>query len=156
GQLVEDLVRRTRKALRRISWGSEEEWNSEKNVYRYEDEAPEFSRFFQDLYQLAVTGYLNYDVIANQLFGGSGEADRLAPLMRRPGLLQLALRESARLVLPIALLYDYPFETRLQIERVQLCPEFKRSWSASTPLTEQACFRGNCPSYGNDEVICPS
>lgn len=156
GQQVQDFIGRSRKALRMASWGSEAEWNpDEKREYRYKESAT-FDFFFPDLHRLAVAGYRSYDVIANQLFGGPEEAERFAERMRAPGRLQLALRESARLMIPVALLYDHPLDTFLPVEQSHLCPEFKKAWSSSTPLEEQACFRGSCPSYGSSQIVCPS
>jgi hypothetical protein len=155
GHQVQSLIDRVRKVLRTVSWGSEEQWNSAEHEYRYTERAM-FDGFFQDLHQLAKAGYLNYDAIINQLSGGREGAEGLAQLMRRPGLLQLALRESARLVLPIALLYDHPLDTQLPMDKVRLCPQFMRSSSSDSPLEEQVCFLGDCPHREEVDVICPS
>lgn len=155
GYQVQSLIDRTRKALREVSWGNEEEWESGVNEYRY-SERPTFDELLPDLVRLARAGYLNYDAIINQLSGGPEGAERLAELMRRPGHLQLALRESARLMVPVALLYDHPLDTQLPADKFRLCPKFKRSTSVDSPLEEEVCFLGDCPHRDDVDVVCPS
>ncbi|HSG39899.1 MAG TPA: CHAT domain-containing protein [Thermoanaerobaculia bacterium] len=155
GLQVQSLIDRTRKALRAVSWGEEGEWKSDVHQYRY-SARPTFDDLLPDLVRLARAGYLNYDAIINQLSGGPEGADRLAELMRRPGHLQLALRESARLMVPVALLYDHPLDTQLAADKVRLCPQFQRSSSADSPLEEGVCFLGDCPHREDVDVVCPS
>lgn len=155
GHQVQSLIDRTRKALRAVSWGEEGEWKSGVNQYRY-SERPTFDGLRPDLLRLAKAGYLNYDAIINQLSGGPAGAERLAELMRRPGYLQFALRESARLLIPVALLYDHPLDTQLPAHKMRLCPQFMRSSSVDTPLEEEVCFLGDCPYREDLDVVCPS
>lgn len=149
---VQDLIESLRRKLRLVSWGSEEPWQAGNKdfKYRYEREQ-KFSGLLRDLYEMAREGYSQYDVIAGKLGGGSALED----LMKDPGLIQLAIRESVRLVLPLSLIYDHPLDDGLSFEEYSLCDHFKRCVGEDIPLDEQDCFTGNCPNHGDDSVICP-
>jgi hypothetical protein len=93
----------------------------------------------------------------NQLAGGRDEADKLAELMRKSGLVQFALKESARFVVPAALIYDYDLETNANLSDYTLCSTFQDALNNPGSLEDCSCFKGKCPSRGNnDTVICPS
>ena len=79
---------------------------------------------------------------------------RLAGLMRTPGLVQIAVKESARLHFPAALLYDQPLDTGAPAFRI--CPEFAAVSSPGAPLQETACFQGECPHAEDLLTVCPS
>lgn len=152
---VQDYVTRLRAGLRQASWGSDGGWDSEVSRYRY-GKAVQFDQLFVDLHRLAQAGFRTYDVIAERLGGGPAGADLLRDQMRRPGVVQLALRDSARMVVPLALLYDFPLDAQLPVESCSLCSQFLRDVGAGSPLHEHACFRGECPTYDDDTVVCPA
>lgn len=74
--------------------------------------------------------------------------------MLSPGLIQIALKESARFYLPAAMIYDYPLDT--EAHDYSLCPTFRDAWENHEQLEDGVCFQGECPDYGNDTVVCPS
>jgi hypothetical protein len=60
---------------------------------------------------------------------------------------------SARMVVPAAILYDYPLDTNKPDLRV--CPEALAAIAAGADLSAHRCFRGDCPSYADNAVVCP-
>ena len=148
-----------RKALWKISWGSENPWDPglyPGQKYRYEDNKLDAERLEKDLIGLAVSGYILYNAIIDKLTGGRTASYELADLMRLPGLVQIAMRQSPSQVLPAALFYDYDLDT--QADHV-LCETFKAALVEQTPLENTACFQGACPSLnqpGADRMVCPS
>ena len=150
GQL-QDLIQQARGALRLASWDDENAWE-EKKTYRYAGPQDPV-RLKKDLVRLAIRGYRFYDEIIDAL-AGEEDADRLAELMRKPGLIQIAFKESERLLLPAALIYDHPLDTALN--DYQLCPAFSLSLKEKSILEETPCFEGRCPSHGKAHIVCPS
>ena len=117
---------------------------------------PDPARCWNDLRRMAIRGYRFYDVLANRLAGDTASADRLQQLMRRPGLVQLALRLGARHVVPLALFYDRPLDTGLDLGAYRPCPEFERAPATPEALARSACLAGGCPTWGQEDVVCPS
>jgi hypothetical protein len=77
--------------------------------------------------------------------------------MRRPGLVQLALKESARLVLPLAMMYDHRLDTWLKrANDYHLCEAFIAATADGAPLEDKPCFMGDCPSRDDAKAVCPS
>ncbi len=104
--------------------------------------------------RLALRGYRLYDVLINGLVGGYDAATRLAAIMLPPRVVQIALLESARMVVPAALMYDYPLDSGA--DGYALCREFADCLTAGASLDELSCFKGGCPSFDDDTVVCPS
>lgn len=147
------LVRMARAALRRASWGDDDEYAPEKS-YRYGggQELPQLAR---DLILFAQRGYRFFADLITPLAGGQDPWE-VMDWLRPPGQIQLASKRSVRLVLPLAMLYDHPFDDGLALADYSLCPTFINALQNGDPLAETVCFQGNCPSYGNDRVVCPS
>jgi hypothetical protein len=76
--------------------------------------------------------------------------------MGPPGYVQFASKRSAREVVPVALLYDYGINDTAKIDSYNLCPEFLSALAKKTPVLETRCFKGDCPSRGEELVVCPS
>ena len=150
--MLQGIIGRLRGELRRTSWGTDQEW-SESDTYRY-DGAPDLARLREDLIRQAIWGYRAYARIRNSLALDTGDADTLRALMRTPGLLQIAAKESAAFYLPAALLYDYDFDTNAT--DLDLCPVFLDAVRAPDALDACPCFRGQCPSIGVLNRVCPS
>ncbi len=152
-------IRQARGAMRRASWGDEHAWESRK-FYLYAG-PKRADRLKADLARFAVRGYKFYHGMINPLAGGADRAertqraDRLTELMSEPGRVQIALKQSARFVLPAALIYDHPLDTSINEGNFALCEEFLRASEGEAPLEESLCFRGRCPSRGELTVICP-
>lgn len=151
--LLQDVIRMARGALRRVSWGSEEPW--EKEPYRYDDRL-DLVRLRDDLVRLVIRGYRIYDAIINALAGDGDAARRLEEIMSTPGLLQIALKQSARFVFPVALLYDHPIDTNAPADGYTLCPASLEALQHGTDLQDLSCFTGVCASREHATVICPS
>jgi hypothetical protein len=118
------------------------------------------ARLREDLVRLAIRGYRFYTGIIMRLAGGRPRAHALARLMREPGFVQVACKQSARHVLPAAMLYDYPFDTNYaHMDRYTLCEAFTGALAAAGPLESSPCFQGQCPvadDVHNKTVVCPS
>jgi hypothetical protein len=154
-----EQISMARGTLRRVAWGSDEDWRIGV-AYRYGvgQPRPDFSA---DLIRLAATGFrlhhLLLRTVARRVGGDAYEAaDRLMAVLRRPGFVQVALKESAQHVLPAALLYDYPLDT--EAPKLTVCTAFLDSLCRETPLASTACFQGMCEnaSANGGTVVCPS
>jgi hypothetical protein len=150
---LQNLLDLARGALRNAAWGDEGEYNGQAYLYAG---GMDFGRLKVDLIRCAIRGYRFYDVVINRLAGGGGKVGGLADMMLKPGQVQIASKQSARLVLPSAMIYDYPLDTGLKGPEFKLCAEFEKNLKAGTPLENTACFKGECPSHGDDDTVCPS
>src|SRR6266516_5850297 len=91
--------------------------------------------------------------------GGRDRADALARLMRKPGLVQVALGASPRYLLPLALMYDYDLDTGAPRDRYKICSTFLRAAARESSLHGSPCFSGSCPTRTECDAsvtICPS
>ncbi|RMH67727.1 MAG: CHAT domain-containing protein [Bacteroidetes bacterium] len=161
GQELQNLIDQARGALRQAAWGDATPWHHQP--YRYDGPADE-DRLRGDLVRLARWGYRFYDTLIDRLAAG-GATDRVAirtavktlkRLMQTPGYVQVASKDSARHVVPVALFYDHALDTTLPTERYRLCPAFLDALHTRTPLLTTACFQGHCPSTEHDDVVCPA
>ncbi|NKQ35475.1 MAG: hypothetical protein HF973_07650 [Chloroflexi bacterium] len=152
GELT-NLIEMARGALRKAAWGDEKPYQAGK-TYRYNN--PDADRLRADLITFALRGYRFYDALINRLAGDADKAWELADLMLKPGQVQIASKQSARLVIPAALMYDYPLDDGRPSSQYTLCDTFQKALQDGDPLAETECFQGNCPSYDQDTVICPS
>lgn len=152
---LQAMIEETRRAMRLAAWNKETPW-ARGEQYRYLDLDRE--RLRKDLTRFALRGFRLYAAIANQLTGGPDRRRELHELMRRPGLVQIALKGSARRLLPAALFYDYlGLHSNLpRFEDYTLCGEFSEALEHEHPLEELACFQGECPARGKEREICPS
>ena len=154
GQELQSLITDGREALRKATWGDTEPWNENKQ-YRYSQPAS-LDQLRKDLAMLAKRGYAFYDHVVDKLSGGRAKSDELAALMRKPGRVQIALKESARHFIPSALIYDYSLDTGLADGDYKICPSFQKAFAAKVPLDNADCFNGLCPTTDDLSVICPS
>ena len=150
---LQDMINGARGALRMAAWGSEAEYDGQE--YRYAD-GPDIGRLRVDLARCAIRGYRFYDAFINRMAGGRRGAREWQAKMRQSGTIQFASKQSARMVLPTAMIYDYPLDTGLSGSQFKLCPTFEKALQEKTPLAQTACFQGNCPSVGQDDTVCPS
>lgn len=154
GQELQNLITKAREALRLAAWGDSEPWQSGKK-FKY-DGSGELDQLKADLIKFAKRGYRFYDVVITRLAGGKEKARALQELMRKPGLVQIANKDSIRHLLPVAMLYDYDFDTTAPADGYTLCPSFLQALQQPGQLSENECFQGACPSRGQPLVICPS
>ncbi|TAH39728.1 MAG: CHAT domain-containing protein [Planctomycetota bacterium] len=106
------------------------------------------------LIELAYTGFQLYTVVEQKL--GWDQADRLGAALRKPDTIQIARVHEANYVYPWALIYDRPVLSGVP---KRLCTEFLRSlarMSEDARLSDEPCFRGECPSSTDAQVVCPS
>lgn len=151
---VQDLINMARGALRMVAWGDAEEYTPQKN-YRYHGKVT-VDQLREDLVRLARSGYRFYDALINKLAGDRLQTRRLGQIMLRAGQVQIATRQSVRLVIPAALFYDYRFDANLKTGDYKLCPDFVAALNSTQSLEQSACFQGNCPTRDALDVICPS
>jgi len=159
GQLEDDVLR-ARRAYRLASWNTEQEWTpGDRYVYR---EPPGPLRLGEDLVRMARAGYRLWASLARPL-ARAVRLDQLQPdrplartlqeIMREPGYVEVAAKVSARMVVPAAILYDYPLDTGQP--DLRLCQDAIAAIAAGADLSPHPCFRGNCPSYADRAVVCP-
>ena len=152
---LKNPIERVRKALRKASWGDTNSWtNSPPQYYHYRNHILDMTRLKEDMTSMAIVGFDLYDALIDKLAGSPTDPDELADLMRVPGQVQIALKQSPTHVLPAALFYDYPLDT--QARHHQLCDAFIESLQHKEPLEKTICFKGTCPNYGKVDHICPS
>lgn len=151
---LQGMIQQARGTLHLVSWDKAEEWKKEF-VYRYKDQAKNRERMLKDLGRLAKWGFEFYFAILEKLTDGFDPAkmDEFEALMKTPGYVQFALKESPSYILPAALIYDYPLDSS---QPITLCPEFDRAFNLNQDLETCACFQGECPSRGQDTILCPS
>jgi hypothetical protein len=152
GDVLGETLEQARAGLRFVSWGTKTEPTRAEFAdlpYRYAQ--PDADLVAQDLVTLARSGFIVWDVLVGSLSGGDDEA--LAERMRKPGVVELSNKESLDLLVPAACIYDHPLFP--EAVDLTLCPEYLGA-RGSTPLANTPCFQGECPSYGDSKVVCPS
>jgi hypothetical protein len=142
---IGQLLSKARCALRLASWGSEAPFDPNSHSYRYEEAGPP-PDFKEDLVLLAKSGFELYDALVKALAGGRDEAD-MQSVMRKPGVVQLCLKESSTQLLPLAIIYDKPIDSRVSTRSFSVCPDYARG---------PECFAGSCPHSEDSMVVCPS
>ncbi|HEX3184315.1 MAG TPA: hypothetical protein VHQ94_05950 [Pyrinomonadaceae bacterium] len=179
GPQLSGFLQQARAALRKVSWGDEEEWDEKKGAaYRYKKgEKFDEKKLAKDLAYLARAGSRIYTGFQIHLHKKRSE---LEALLANSGLIQIALKLSPRAVLPAAVVYDYgwnPNQFNFPTTEFQLCPTFSKALNeAQQPdgptLEDAACFNGGCelkqmiadiqkPGSGKTmsslgPIICPS
>ena len=147
------LINQARGTLRIASWGNDAEWQ-QGVPYKYKNRQLDLARLQNDLSNMARWGYDFYTKIGDRLAGGVENLEKFEALMVKPGIIQLAMKESPSYVLPAALIYDYPFDTGAA--QYSLCQNFISAVQAGKPLEDVECFQGNCPSRADLTTVCPS
>jgi hypothetical protein len=177
GQQIAGYLREARAAMRKISWGDDQEWGSNpKQSYRYQKEKFDEAGLAKDLAYLARAGTRIYAGFQSHL---KMKPTQLEALLANSGLIQIALKLSPRAVLPAAAVYDYawrPDRFDFPTTEFKLCPSFAKAIKEATaggpPLEDCICFKGGCelkkmiaeikkPGSGKllsdlDPIICPS
>ncbi len=150
--VIQTVVEEARGALRLASWGSDAEWDG-KAPYAYEKPGdPDQLR--TDLVRFANRGYSLYNTLLETL--GYAREEELCALLRLPTFVQMAHLSDPRLILPIAMVYDRDLDTGLDPADIKLCPGFAKALADKVELKESSCWKGDCPSAGKDDVVCPS
>ncbi|WP_448640761.1 CHAT domain-containing protein [Geodermatophilus sp. URMC 63] len=162
GDMLGRLLLNARTALGRAVWGTEQPW-CEGNSDRYA--APRLQQeVMADLVAMARTGYRIWfalqDALARTVAGQLPAreertlAERLTALLQPSGALELACRQSLRLAVPSALVYDYPLDSGS--DDLRFCPEATRAvFDGGGDLTVEPCFDGDCPHYDDLNIVCP-
>lgn len=68
--------------------------------------------------------------------------------------MEFCSRDSVRLTLPTALVYDAPLDSNAA--DLTLCPDIDDALRRGLDLLSSPCLRGHCPSHGDLQVVCPS
>jgi hypothetical protein len=143
-QQLQHYINIARHAMRKVSWDSDEEFDPNNALHRYRYGSPLAGTLAPDLARLAAAGYSIYSSLFDELAGGKGK--ELEDLLRQPGRVQIALKESPRFIIPAAILYDYAFDSNAySFAEYKLCPTFAAALRASAPLEDCPCFKGLCP-----------
>ncbi len=159
---LHSLLASARRALGAASWGTAEEWHDGDQDRYAVPRAP--ADMASDLIALARAGYRIWHALAHALAqvvdgqpaatGGRERVDELTALLLRSGTLELASRQSLRLAVPSALIYDYPLDSNRTT--LQFCRTAAAALAARAPdLTAEPCFDGRCPDYHRLDVVCP-
>jgi hypothetical protein len=149
------LIKSVRNPLQLAAWGAAGDWDG-KAPYRYDPPSSAQNNWRADVINLALKGFQLYSNRIRPLAGGNRGVDKLRPLMRTPGMVQLANKVSANDVVPIALFYDYDLDTQTG-QNITICPQFEASLASGRPLIDEPCFKGDCPNReGHPTVVCPS
>jgi len=151
GPQLSGFLQQARAALRRVSWGDEEEWDEKKGLsYRYKkNEKFDEKKLAKDLAYLARAGSRIYTGFQSHLRKKRSE---LEALLANSGLIQIALKLSPRAVLPAAVVYDYawnPNQFNFPTTDFQLCPSFSKALKEAQqpggpPLEDAPCFNSAC------------
>jgi hypothetical protein len=153
GQQLQDSLNQTRETLRSIAWGSPKPFESSSFAYRYSSPGePDF--FTRDLIALAIRGYMTYNSLIDKMSGGYEASQKLADMMLKPGRVQISSKESARMVVPAAMFYDYPLDTQWTGGH-RVCDAFLKAVRAHQDLEGSPCFNGACPHMDELDVVCP-
>lgn len=151
---IAQLQNWARGALRKAAWGDDEEYSTSKK-YQYGGTL-NLQKLQDDLRSMAINGFRAFDALIDPLVGDSGKVSDLMDWMVKPGQVQIATKEAAQLVVPAAMFYDYPFLDGNEPGDYSICPTFLEALKGNAPLEESVCFQGDCPSYADELVICPS
>ncbi len=151
---VANLQSWVRGALQKAAWGDEEAYKPGKK-YQY-GSTLDMKKLQTDLLDMAKNGYRAFDALISPLAGDANKVWDLMDWMVKPGQVQIATKETAQIVIPAAMFYDYPFLDGKVPGAYSLCPEFVAALQSDKPLEECACFQGNCPSYNDELAVCPS
>ncbi|MCP4422327.1 MAG: hypothetical protein GY805_37440 [Chloroflexi bacterium] len=144
----------TRGALRKAAWGDDKEYEPGKK-YQYGGK-PDLKKLRSDLISMAINGYSAFDAVIGPLVGDEDKVWDVMDWMVKPGQVQIATKEAAQLVIPAAMFYDYPFLDGKVPSAYSICNTFLDALKGDKPLEACACFQGNCPSYDDELVVCPS
>ncbi|SOC51207.1 hypothetical protein [Ornithinimicrobium cerasi] len=150
--MIESLLVQARGELRRASWGEDREPTRQEFLrlrYRYSNPDPQILK--EDLVALARRGYKLWDALVDRLSGGDWVG--LRERMRLPGRVEIANKESLGLLVPAACLYDAPLA--YENPDLTVCPDFLAALG-SHPVAALPCFAGHCPSYLDENIVCPS
>lgn len=156
---LQSLIDLARQALRRVCWGSREEWNQE--AYRYR-ERPSLAALLRDLAILARAGYKLYDAMIGSLAGGEDRVRELDRLMSQSGMVQIAVQDLGSQLVPASMLYSHPLDTGWKLADHRLCPVFEETLKTAARLESSPCFQGECPCLDVDDRnldrnwVCPS
>jgi len=154
---LESLIKHARSALRQASWGDDKPWTKRKR-YRY-GRGYNQDQLKDDLISFAICGYRFWARFTQKIAGGKRDSEKLTNIMLRPATLEFAIKDvtdASDHMFPAAMIYDYPLDTNLDRGKYMLCPSFLEALEAGEPLEETSCFKGDCPSWGDLTVICPS
>lgn len=154
---IESAIRSVRGALRKASWGSEEEWDKD-GAYRYETVPADPAEFARDLRTMAIAGRRLFNDITGELSGSVEAKGELLAEMSHPGRIQIATASSG-LYVPAALFYDHPLETspaEANLDNFRVCEQFLAALQDPAALETCACMSEGCPHREERYVICPS
>lgn len=150
GPEISGFLREARQAMHKVSWGKVVPWdpNDDTLVYRYQSKTFDRKKLAKDLAFLARAGWAIFNGFAQHL---KTTIEDLQALMANPGLVQIALKLSPRVVVPAAVIYDYnwsPDTYDFATTEFQLCPTFSAAIDKASiggpALEECDCFKGKC------------
>lgn len=156
--IVKGWAKNIRGDMREAAWGDRENFTRDKmNNYRYQVSAlGDLGRLQDDLVRLAISGYRIYTDIVLKL--GTAVQEELARLLQQTSEIQFSAVENVTSVVPVAAIYDQPLDSSYahDLTEYRLCDTFKSAFEQRIPLEETDCFKGHCPTYSDDRIVCPS
>ncbi len=151
---LKGLVDQARDQLALASWGGPRPWDETQHQYLY-DKGLDLEQLRRDLVRFAITGWRIFTVLTGRFPSDKREA--LRKLLTQPDSLQLALKESSQALVPLALVYDYAFDTNKHpTDKFKLCPDFQQAIQNNSPIEKLECFLSGCPYQHLEDTICPS
>ncbi|HEX2270539.1 MAG TPA: hypothetical protein VHH35_13425 [Pyrinomonadaceae bacterium] len=150
GQQLAGFLLQARRAMHKVSWGDENEWDpaNKELANRYMTEDFDSTKLAKDLAYLARAGWRIYTGFISHL---TKPEDELKTLLSNPGLVQIALKLSPRAVVPAAVIYDYawrPENFDFENTEFELCPTFAaaidKARAGGPSLEDCDCFKGGC------------
>ncbi|MGV9990813.1 hypothetical protein [Streptomyces sp. NPDC003374] len=153
---LQSHIDHARGALRRVSWGDSGA-DTCGPPFRYDAGPPH--DWTEDLIDLACSGYRLWVSIGGEFAESSLPPARTAPVrqladrLRAPGVIEIANKVGARMVVPAALFYDQPLDSGLDLS---FCPDALAALRDGADPLSTPCFQGDCPWYDDRAVVCPS
>ena len=148
---LENLIEACRTTLRTVAWGRTSEWDVSVKTWNYQS-PPSAEVRHRHIVSLATIGYRQFGAIASKI-GGVDRTPELMKRLRKPIRIDLAANPS--FFIPAAVLYDHPLETGTNVG-IRACPAFEEWRTSGAPREESECLCGECPCYGDVQVVCPS
>jgi hypothetical protein len=157
---VQTLTDQARRWFRQVSWGQETDldWDGlggdpPKTVTFWLRDAMfgTAEQVAEALVSLAIVGRHLWQAFADRIEAGPEFRDAMRKLMKDPGVVQLAIKDSPDLIVPLQVLYDRRLDTALP-NFIHLCSATE-AW-LDAPEGDPPCLTFACPNADDDHRVC--